>query len=126
MPTYGYICKDGHRFDIIKSVRMIDDPESCPDCQSLETKREIQRTTFYGASDWDNVTYNPGLGCVTRNAKDAARKAKERGLVEVGNEDLGKTIAAQERKLEATTEEKFESSFKSMEYGLKKDVFKSI
>ena len=71
-----------------KSVKDIDHPESCV-CGSPNTERIIStRQFFYGASDWDKSHYSPALGRVVRNNLEARRLAKERGLVEVGNEPV--------------------------------------
>jgi hypothetical protein len=109
---------------VVKSVRQIDDAEACTKCQAPDAKRYLVAVNFNGASDWDTRSYIPGLGCVVKSNAHAAKIAKERGLIEVGNEDLGKTISTQERKLEKTVDDNFEKSFEPMVYGLKKEVFK--
>lgn len=127
MPQYPYRCTTcNHTFDVAKSVRQIDEPENCTKCNAPNAQRYLVPVNFNGAKDWDNTRYNPGLGCVTKSNAHAAKIAKERGLIEVGNEDLGKTIKAQERKLEQTVNDNFEKSFEPMVYGLKKDVLKTI
>ena len=125
MPTYPYECTScSHTFDVIKSVRQLDDPECCEKCSAPNARRYLVPVNFNGASDWNNQGWNPGLGCVTKSNAHAAKIAKERGLIEVGNEDVGKTIAAQERKLEKTVDDNFEKAFEPMVYGLKKDLLK--
>lgn len=86
MPTYPYCCDtcDTH-FEVVKPVAELERQEVCSACGGIG-KRYISRTHFYGASDWDKAEYNPGLGCVTRNAKHRERIAKERGVIEVGND----------------------------------------
>ncbi len=85
MPTYEYGCKSGHQWDVIKTVSAIDDPELCPDCRATGDRR-ISRTNFTGASDWNNQTYNPALGCYTKSTADARKIAKSRGYEEIGTE----------------------------------------
>lgn len=127
MPQYPYRCTVcDHTFDVVKSVRQIDDPESCTKCNAPDAKRYLVPVNFNGASDWDNTKWNPGLGCVTKSNAHAAKIARERGLIEVGNEDVHKTIASQERRLEKTLDDNFEKSFEGTEYGIKKEIFKSI
>lgn len=83
---YPYRCQAcKYEFDVVKSVKEIDNEERCEKCDSL-ADRYISRTYFYGASDWNTAEFNPGLGCVTFGSKDRAKKAKERGLEEVGND----------------------------------------
>lgn len=119
MPTYEYQCITcKHDFDIIKSISMLDDPEACPKCSSKETERHISRTHFYGASDWDKAQYNPGLGVVTKNAKHAARIAKDRGLIEVGNEPLAKVMQDNEKRRDRDIESNFEESFAPVRHHL--------
>ena len=47
----------------------------------LKTKVEV-----YGHDDWNNQTFNHGLGCYTKSNQEAKKIAKERGLEEIGNE----------------------------------------
>lgn len=126
MPTYEYGCITcRHEFDIIKTVSMIDNQEFCPKCNSVETERYISRTSFYGASDWDNVEYNPGLGIVTKNAKHRAREAKARGLIEVGNESFETVSKELEAKSTAISDARWEKTMEGVRYGLKKEMEKA-
>lgn len=122
MPTYEYLCKDcGSQFDVIKSIKDYDLPESCHSCQSLTTVRQISRTHFYGASDWDSASYNPAFGKVIKNKKHRDEEAKRLGLIEVGNEDLEKTTASQDKRLDDNINESMKDAYESLEYGLKTD-----
>lgn len=95
---YPYECPQcTHQFEVIKCVADMELPEKCPKCDTIST-RYIALTHFYGASDWDKSEYNPGMGIVTRNSKHRAREAKARGLVELGNEDLGKLQKENEKR----------------------------
>lgn len=126
MPTYEYACnKCLKEFDIIKRVVQIDDPEECPACESKDVKRHISRTHFYGASDWDNKEYNPGLGIITRNKKHRDREAKARGLIEVGNEDVHSHMDRQDRKLEADSDERSEKALEGVVYGINEELRKA-
>lgn len=106
---YPYHCKDcNSEFEVIKSVRMIDDPEKCEACGSLNTEREIaQNQSFYGAGDWNTQTFNQSLGCYVRSQNHARKIAKEKGFEEIGNEDCGKI----ERHFERNREEKAEQRY---------------
>lgn len=105
---------------MIKSISEFDNPEFCPDCKSGNVERYIARTYFYGASDWDNVQYNPGLGIVTRNAKHRAREAKARGLIEVGTESCDNIVEQNHKRREAELDSNFEESFKPVAREIKK------
>lgn len=125
MPTYPYECLSCRKeFDIIKSVSHLDDPEACPTCGGSETKRFISRTYFYGASDWDS-SFNYGLGCVTKSRSHREKIIKERGLIEVGNEDCEKISSSMDRDLEKARDDRFEKSFERAEHELKKELVKS-
>lgn len=85
---YPYQCRPcGHKFEVIKSVKHLDEPESCPSCKSADTLRYIARTYFYGARVED-AEWNPGLGEIVKSSRHRAELAKRKGLVEVGNESL--------------------------------------
>jgi putative FmdB family regulatory protein len=118
---YPYRCPScSKEFEVVKSVRDIDVVEYCPQCADIGV-RYISRTSFFGASDWDKQEYNVGLGCVTKNSKHRDKIAKERGLVEIGNEDCEKTMASQDKKLNDRIEEATKPAYDALEYGLKKD-----
>lgn len=120
MPTYPYACGNcDHHFDVIKSVRQIDDPEYCPKC-SANSKRYLVAVNFNGASDWDRAEYNHGLGCIIKNQKHRERVAKERGLIEVGNEDVNKITREQERTLARETDARSEAALEPVVHGIKK------
>jgi putative FmdB family regulatory protein len=118
---YPYRCPScSKEFEVVKSVKDINVIEYCPQCADAGD-RYIAQTHFYGASDWDRQEYNHGLGCVTKNSKHRDQIAKERGLIEIGNEDCEKTMASQDKKLEQNIEEKTKDSYDALEYGLYKD-----
>ncbi len=91
---YPYQCDQcRHKFEVIKSHREMDQNEACPSCLTIVSGkstdeggcRYIARTHFYGAKVED-AEFNPGLGCITKGKKDRERIARQRGLIEVGNE----------------------------------------
>lgn len=109
MPTYEYECTNsrcGKEFEVIKRVAEIDNPEVCLTCGD-DAKRFIsKRQHFYGASDWNKLEWNPGLGqWVDGGSKARAKIAKERGLTEVGNECPDKYGKHQDDKLNTILED---------------------
>ena len=78
----------------------LDSPEPCEKCQEPGS-RQISRTNFTGAADWNTQSYNPGLGCYTRSNKEAEKIAKSRGMEPIGNE----TPAAMEKHFAAQRKE---------------------
>lgn len=120
MPTYVYACAQCHTvFDIVKSVKAIDDTELCPGCSAHcdSSTRQIQRTNFTGASDWNTQTFNPALGCYTKNNRHARQIAKERNLIEVGNENVETVHKHFEKQREETREQRWKDAERVKLYG---------
>lgn len=87
---YPYRCMEcAFSFEVIKSVKDIDNQEYCPQCKA-EGKRYITPPHLYGISDWDKAEFNPGLGCVIKNSKHRKQVAKQMGVEEVGSEPIEK------------------------------------
>lgn len=102
--VYPYRCnKCSHNFDVVKSYKLLDQPENCDACGDSDTTRLFSpRITILGAKVED-AEYNPGLGTVTRNTKHRNEIAKRMGLIEVGNESTDtlykeSTLAAEQRR----------------------------
>lgn len=85
---YPYLCKCGTEFDVTKTIHQIDLVEECPSCHSI-AERIIASGSFYGEKDED-ASYDPALGCIVKNQIHRRKIAKDRGLIEVGNEDMNK------------------------------------
>lgn len=88
MPNYPYRCPSSScvtTWEVVKPLSDIERKEECPICGATGS-RYIGRTHFYGASDWDKAEYNPGLGCITKNAKHRKQICKARGIEELGND----------------------------------------
>jgi putative FmdB family regulatory protein len=85
--TYEHTCKPcGLTFDVIKTVSEIDRPEPCPDCGGQTVRHFAPRRVFFSGTSVQDAEYNPGLGCVVKNKEHRAEIAKQKGLVEVGND----------------------------------------
>ena len=92
MVIYPYECQCGTEFEIIKSMREIDNAEHCPNCQKA-ARRVIGLSNFgaISAGDWNKQSYNPAFGKVV-NSKAHQREilAKFKGegkeFIEIGNE----------------------------------------
>jgi putative FmdB family regulatory protein len=46
MPTYDYLCPNGHRFEVIHSVTA-DGPESCPVCGAAPVRKAFTAPTIH-------------------------------------------------------------------------------
>lgn len=92
---YPYLCPNcQNEFDVIKSVREIENEEKCEKCQTI-AQRTIASFDFYGAGDWDKAQYNPAFGCVVKSKahqREILRKFAGEGkhFEEVGNEPVDK------------------------------------
>jgi putative FmdB family regulatory protein len=91
VPTYDYRCLDcKHDFEVIKSISSIDDLECCPSCLATCDKRAriiTKGKDFFGEKP-DEAFFSQALGKWVKSKKDQARQAKDRGWVEVGNENV--------------------------------------
>lgn len=117
MPTYVWNCKQGHEWDVVTTIAERDNPSSCPECQGEGTRGltlpQIDKTA---ASDWNNISYNPGLGCWTKGTSHARRIAKERGLIEVGNESPEKIHKANDQYRKETRERRWQDADREKVY----------
>lgn len=83
---YEYQCqKCDHTFDIVKKVADIDNPEVCEKCNS-DAIRLFRPRIYLNNTSVQHAEYNPGLGCVVRNRDHAKEIAKQKGMVEIGND----------------------------------------
>ena len=85
MASYLYLCeKCDKEHTIIKSMYDSARVEQCPDCQ-VQLLRVYTAPHIVGASVQE-AEYNPGLGMVVKNKRHREEVARQRGLIEVGNE----------------------------------------
>lgn len=123
---YPFRCKDcGSEFDLIMRVS---------DYEKLQTAESGKRITactnckgpaqrFYtphevcGADDWNNQTWNQGLGCYTKSNKHARDIAKSKGLIEVGNEKTDTIHKEFDTKREEKRQERWDNALKDPLYG---------
>lgn len=96
-----------HAFEVIKSVKDIDNQEMCEKCGSPAERYIASSQAFFGANDWDTAHYSQALGRVVKNNAEARRLAKERGMIEIGNEPVEKI----HKKYDSEREEKAERSY---------------
>lgn len=84
---YPYRCEAcGNTWEVIKRVSQIDDVEHCTACSHVGTRYIAQRQTFYGEKVED-AYFCPALGSVIKSKEHRNRVAKQKGLIEVGNDD---------------------------------------
>lgn len=84
MPTYVYKCVAcGTKQEIVKTMHNATREEICG-C-GIVLDRVYTSFQIMGAKVQD-AEFNPGLGCVVRNARHRKELADRKGLIEVGNE----------------------------------------
>lgn len=83
---YEYECERCNRhFDVAKSVRDMDSPETCK-CGGNAHYVFVPSRVLFSGEKVQEAEYNPGLGCITKNKKHRDEIARQKGVVEVGNE----------------------------------------
>jgi putative FmdB family regulatory protein len=111
VPTYDYKCPTcNHQFDVVKRIANIDDLESCPAClNSCDKKSRIitKGKEFFGEKP-DEAFYSVSLGKMVKSKKDQARQAKQRGWIEVGNEDVNKINQRADQERERRSSERWQ------------------
>lgn len=85
--VYEYSCSQCQTsIDIIKPVSDYDRIENCETCGTLMNRAFAPRKIHLYGTAVQDAYYNNGLGCVVKNDKHARQIAKDRNLIEVGNE----------------------------------------
>ena len=90
MPIYDYKCKSCQDvFDVYKTIANADIIETCPHCQAEcdKTHRIISGHEFYGEKP-EEPFFSVPLGKWVKGKNDMRRQAKQRGLIEIGNENI--------------------------------------
>lgn len=90
--TYEYHCKKCDQYcDIIKGADDFDRSEHCTICGQPMT-RVFKPIIHLTNTQVHNPYYSIALGDMVKSPKDERRKAKERGMEEVGNENVRKHV----------------------------------
>lgn len=85
--VYEYSCPQcNNRFDVVKSVQMMDSPESCERCHVSAIRDFVPSRVHFTGTRVEHAEYNPGLGCIVRNKSHRAELCKIKGVEEIGNE----------------------------------------
>jgi hypothetical protein len=74
---------------VTKRIADIDREERCPHCAATMC-REVQAVNFTGHRNWDCTPHDPVFGCRIESHAHRKRLAKERGMIEIGNETVDK------------------------------------
>lgn len=94
---YEYLCEAcGSHFDVVKPVSEYNTPEQCRSCSHDAIRVPYPRNLYLSNTSVQEKYFHPGLGCVTTDS-EAKKIAKERGLIEVGNEKIEKHVQHKEK-----------------------------
>jgi putative FmdB family regulatory protein len=97
---YEYLCEVcGSHFDVVKPVSEYNTPEACRSCNYDATRVPFPRKIYLHGTAVQEKKWNPALGCAVTDS-EAKKIAKERGLIEVGNEDPSKHLKPKELNLD--------------------------
>jgi putative FmdB family regulatory protein len=117
MPTYAWKCTVcGSEWDVVTTVSARDEPEECLCGASGVRGLTVPAIDKTAAGDWNNVSYNPGLGCWTKSYKHGRDIAKARGLEEIGNEAPDKIHAKMDSEREKKRETRWRDADRQMVY----------
>jgi putative FmdB family regulatory protein len=101
MPTYDYLCPNGHRFEVIHSVTAAG-PETCPVCGAAPVRKAVTAPTIhFKGSGW---------------AKKDRRATPTTGTTATTDASSGETAAA------ASTKDKDKEKAKAKDAGSKGDA----
>ncbi len=121
MPTYDYVCQlCSADFDVIKSMADIERIEECPACgrECDRNDRQISRPNLVGLQACTESAYrDPSLGVVVKDRKHAAKIAKERGYIEVGNEKPDAIHSHFEKQRQETRDQRWKDADRVKLYG---------
>lgn len=102
--VYEYHCPECRkRFDVIKSASEMEREETCG-CGAVARRQFVPSRVHFIGTAVQHPEFNPGLGCIVKNSKHRTEVAKQKGLVEVGNEPVDKIHKHFEREREERRE----------------------
>ena len=89
MPTYDYICPNGHRFEVIHSVTA-DGPTSCPVCGAGPVRKAFSAPTIhFRGSGWAKKDRSSASRSASKAASAAAESGSSSGSDPAGSGDSG-------------------------------------
>lgn len=93
MATYRYRCPIcDMTFDIVRPISECDDLTTCPTCKSEgidKSNRMLGTPIFFGEKQQEPF-YSIPLGRMVSGTNEMRRVAKERGMIEIGNDNIDK------------------------------------
>jgi putative FmdB family regulatory protein len=119
VPVYDYKCKHCEdTFEVTKRITDADMIESCPHCEAPcdKTCRYIATPKeFYGEKP-EEPFYSIPLGKWVKGKNAMRREAKQRGMIEIGNENVEKLHDSVERDREKRSRDRYRSIYDTGPY----------
>jgi hypothetical protein len=99
MPIYKFFCdKCDDDFESVQSIggsgrktlkELKAQPKrmaKCPTCENVSTKLVFSHQIYFVGASVESAEYNPAFGQVVKNSRHRKDLAKEKGMIEIGNE----------------------------------------
>jgi len=98
--NYPYVCKAcKNEWDVSKRLKDIDNIELCPICK--EEGKRVLAAGYFTNEKVEDAEFCPALGQVVKSKKHRLQIAKDRGLEEVGNENVAAICDKRRAEIEA-------------------------
>ncbi len=107
---YGYLCHPCRKStDVVKPASEFDRVENCPVCKAPMQREFAPRKIYFSGTAVQEKKWQPAIGeaCTDREMR---RIAKERGMIELGNERPEKHLTIPETEYPTFTAEDLRSS----------------
>ena len=87
MVTYEWRCnKCEVEFETMQSIKDYDGQTSCPTCGEVTKDRILSANIHFIGTSVESAEYNPAFGQVVKSKRHRDELAKQKGLIEIGNE----------------------------------------
>lgn len=87
MPIYDWECaKCDKPFETVESITTYSGVGKCPTCGNESKERIFSSQIYFVGAKVEDAEYNPAFGKVVKNKRERNELAKEKGLIEIGNE----------------------------------------
>lgn len=91
MPTYEFRCnKCDKNFQTVESIKTFDGDGHCPTCNKRSKEYIFTANVYFVGAKVESPEFSPALGQVVKNSKHRKEIAREKGLIEIGNEPTEK------------------------------------
>lgn len=79
--------KCAYEFDVVRGFKDMEMPDPCTKCGGEALYQFAPTRILFSGAAVVNAEYNPGLGCIVNNSNHRKELIKQKGLIEIGNEN---------------------------------------